>query len=948
MKKSFRYLSISYYLFLAGNNVFCTPCSSSSLFMQTNTDSSWQSQSYNAYQLLKDGKYELAEKEYENALRTFMIKNKKNDPIITGTLLNLGICKKNLLKWNDAISCYQQAVAICLGNKDTSNYLANAYNNLGNIFNQQGDYSKALIHFENALIIYQHLIEKSSTHPESYLGSEASVYNNLGLVNTKLKNYHDAEIQLLSSLSLKEEISKQDMYSPCLNLANLYAWRGELHSADHFYSEAIKNIEAYSPSNISQRITIFLSYGWFLIEKMNKLEEGLAFYKNALKLALSFRGLKHPETAWCYSNIGGYYVHVRDYTKALQYYQEALFALSPGSYSEDFMDNPPVEGNLSGQLMVLALKNKANVMLLLANSLGSDTMLEVGFECSMKALSLVELIRSYYQDEESKLILAENEAATYHLALLLAYRLYEKTHARKYLGLTFEIAERSKSAIQQSAVRNNEALQFGDVPDDLRKKDLFINQEITHLTELRLEAQNEKQVDTLLMNQYNAQIFNVMVQKDSLVQYLEKKYPAYYGLKYNTKVISLEELQNKLRNNQIFIEYAVADTFIIGLSVLKNDARIALFPNNEELRNNLDLFISAVEINNPGESLIIRYNNFVSSAHILYKQLMLPFSEQTARKEIIISPDAQLNLVPFELLLTSKADPDKEDFRNLPYLLFSNEVSYANTATLLFNPVRNSTRIKNRLLAFAPDYQAKSSATHASEIRRQYRDELHPIPGAREEVKKIRKMIGGKAFLGNEASEVNFKKYASNYDILHLAMHTYIDNEYPMLSKLIFSDIPEGLEDNLLNVSEIYNLQLKANMTVLSSCKSGYGKLSEGEGVISLARGFFYAGCPSIVMSLWEVEDHVSNNIMTSFYKYLKKGYRKQKAMALAKRKFLENAEPVKTLPYYWACYVVIGSTRSVFISIYLKYTIISILLIAVAFMTIKWGKESAIRRNIL
>ncbi len=197
--------------------------------------------------------------------------------------------------------------------------------------------------------------------------------------------------------------------------------------------------------------------------------------------------------------------------------------------------------------------------------------------------------------------------------------------------------------------------------------------------------------------------------------------------------------------------------------------------------------------------------------------------------------------------------------------------------------------------------------------RSRYRGNLKPLPFSREEVKNILELVGGSLRIDGEATERNFKRYAPGYNILHMAMHTLIDEINPMFSKLVFTQDNDTIEDGLLNTFEIYNLSLSANMAVLSSCKSGWGKFISGEGVLSLARGFLYAGVQSIVMTLWEIEDQSSAEVMTLFYKYLRRGQTKDEALRNAKLEFLENADMLKSHPYFWGGYIVIGDTSPVF-----------------------------------
>jgi CHAT domain-containing protein len=140
-----------------------------------------------------------------------------------------------------------------------------------------------------------------------------------------------------------------------------------------------------------------------------------------------------------------------------------------------------------------------------------------------------------------------------------------------------------------------------------------------------------------------------------------------------------------------------------------------------------------------------------------------------------------------------------------------------------------------------------------------------------------------------------------------------VDNEDPMFSKLAFQQMVDEKDDGFLNTYEIYNMRYNARMAVLSSCNTGYGKLMKGEGVMSLARGFMYAGCPSIVMTLWEVSDVSGADLMQDFYKHLKKGKSKAEALQQAKLDFLKNSNNLRANPYFWSTYVIIGDASPLY-----------------------------------
>jgi CHAT domain-containing protein len=207
---------------------------------------------------------------------------------------------------------------------------------------------------------------------------------------------------------------------------------------------------------------------------------------------------------------------------------------------------------------------------------------------------------------------------------------------------------------------------------------------------------------------------------------------------------------------------------------------------------------------------------------------------------------------------------------------------------------------------------------------------LFPLVGTIKEVQSINETVPSRVFINEKATEANFKKYASDYSVLHLAMHTIMRDDNPLNSLLAFTNVEEdSLEDNRLYAYEIYNLKLNAHMAVLSSCNSGLGEMKKGEGMMSLARGFIYAGCPSIIMTLWQVADKSSSELMTSFYKYLKRGRSKQEAMRLAKIDYLQKADDLTSNPYFWSGFVVLGDSSPIYNRSGLMYWAIVILAFA-------------------
>lgn len=170
--------------------------------------------------------------------------------------------------------------------------------------------------------------------------------------------------------------------------------------------------------------------------------------------------------------------------------------------------------------------------------------------------------------------------------------------------------------------------------------------------------------------------------------------------------------------------------------------------------------------------------------------------------------------------------------------------------------------------------------------------------------------MGGSLYLEEKATKQLFLKIAGSYNILHLATHASVDDENPLQSFIAFYPEDESLLSGYrLYTHELYNMRLDSvNLVVLSSCEAGNGRLVKGEGIISLARAFAYAGCPNIVTTLWKADDKAAADITSQMHRYLKKGYDKDEALRQAKLNYLQDPETRDLRdPYYWANFVFIG-----------------------------------------
>jgi CHAT domain-containing protein len=298
---------------------------------------------------------------------------------------------------------------------------------------------------------------------------------------------------------------------------------------------------------------------------------------------------------------------------------------------------------------------------------------------------------------------------------------------------------------------------------------------------------------------------------------------------------------------------------------------------------------------------------FSTLAYNLYQQLFEPLKINTPH--LIIIPDGALWQLNFDLLLSQK--PKKLDYRNFQYLIKDFTISYAYSAKLLKQDLRlQTTPTKNKCLAFSYNNPDDLSTGNYVAMRSFRNQNLGDLPGTRKEIKAVSSVVDGAYYYGTYANEKNFKAHAKDYSILHLALHGVIDNEDPMNSKLYFTQDKDTLEDNYLHAFELYNMELNADLAVLSACNTGSGKLAKGEGIMSLGRAFTYAGCKSLLLSQWEVSDAFTPTLMSSFYQHLNDGKPKAAALRAAKLEYLSKADNLTSNPYFWAPMVQLGDNR--------------------------------------
>ncbi len=842
------------------------------------------------------------------------------------SLINKGIQFKSLQNYEKAIDAYKLAEKIIINERgEESTSLGAVYTNLGVIYSLKGDHNQALQYQKNAL----RLLRKDSIKLNSTF--QITKYN---LIEVQLKlGYNKLAIEF--GRSNINTIDNPRLKARMFDLiAQAYRNENKPDLSEKYYLEAIQSwISLYGDSNI-ELASEYLAYSTLLISQ-KKFEKALIFSSKAKAIALKFYGEKGPEYAEVQANFGDYYYlknaeafQIEDFRNqrkknlkdAIQYYQSAIVALVDSFSNQNPLVDPELNHVISEIQLVEGFKKKALAMEKLADIYLSEFDFNNAvkyFNASLSSISnaiqLIHRLQIGFENEESKFFLSQNQSATFSDAMQICYKLYKQTKQQQYLERAFELSERSKSSNLLASVKDLKAKEFGGIPDSLLVKESIYKSNIDNYTQMLFEESHNQKPDSQKINTYNAKIFKFTEAYNKLIDSFEKLYPTYYSFKYENKVVGIDEVQSRLSKKQALIEYFInepEDTTSKGelyrFVITKDSVCFSVenfdptfVDNIQQLR---DFLVSPNYLYTKKKDFV----NYSLSSYSLYEKLIAPFASKLYGKDLTIIPHDKLSYIPFDALISELPDTSVMNFRNLKYLVRDFAINYSYSATLLYDFSEKKKSGSRSVLAFSPTYNPDKPYIDPETSAQRF---LSPLPAARDEVLGISRLIKTSSFIDRQAQEKIFKEKASGFDVLHLAMHTIINDSLPMFSKLVFST-PEkdSQEDGFLNTYEVYNMKLNARLAVLSACETGIGKLQKGEGVMSMARSFIYAGCPSIVMTLWQVEDKSGAQIMEDFYYFISKGKRKDVAMRMAKLKHLEASDPLTSHPHYWLAYVNIGN----------------------------------------
>jgi len=847
------------------------------------------------------GNYEKAEQYFLRSVKVFKEVLRPDDPKLASSYLNMGRFYQLIRNDSKAIE-YMKLAENFFSTQNQSNSVTagSLFLNMGVFYIYTAEYEKAQSYLDKSLEI---LSAKAPGNLENLL----TIYLNMGFIAEKRGDFAAARMYYTKGYSIGDKLSNS--VKVLRGLASVSYSMYDKQSTDKYYKEALKkSIEMYGEDHPETALT-YLKYGDFLSITENK--SALLFLNKSLNVYKKVFGQVNIDVSTAYFYLGSYYFRTKKYSQAIEYFQLSLTSGFQGFSSKTFNDNPSISKENLNENLLNPLIAKAKALFLLYKSNPSKLeYLKGSAESFSLSLKLIEMLRSTYQNEDSKLFISENEKNTFSNALLTQVELFKKTQSMDALEQAFSLSEKGKSAVLLSHLRDKEAKNIGRIPEDLKTQDASLKSEIFFYNKQIHDQKLSAKPDEEKIKQWNSKLFDLGQKQEKLIKTIEKDYPAYFNLKYDNTVVSINEIQKKLSPKQAVVEYTYTDSTLYTFVVTSTKKQLITSELDSSFFNAIRLLreqLSGKHYNNYTKA---DYTAFTVASYDLYHKLLFPVESIITGKELIIIPDGELGYLSFDVLLTSMPDTSKIGYKKLPYLIRKSALNYAPSATTFFNDLKlKSTKNNGKVLAYGPNYRADNTVLdQKDEAGKPLRNVLTDLDNTQDEINSLKNFFNIKAFLDEKATEKSFKKNASDYKVLHLAMHTIINNENPLYSKLVFFK-PKGdtTEDGMLNASELINMELHAEMAVLSACNTGSGKMQKGEGIMSLSRDFFYAGVPGIVMTAWAVEDRTGKKLMEYFYKNIALGKPRNEALQLAKLEYLDNCDKLTSHPHYWAAYMNVG-----------------------------------------
>ncbi len=808
------------------------------------------------------------------------------------------------------------------------------------------DYSNAESYFYEYYSLLKDLPVESLTTVE--IDMMSAIFSYLGLTHHHMAKYEEAEFYFQKDLAwvATYQDSIPEWQSVSFNtkklLSQTYEAKGRLAAANSllveavdFYQEKVNN-PRHKNNYLSSLILLaenFLEQKNYK-ETISTLNEGLAdfkaentfqkemfavlgdaylgmkdfdyaerYYHKSLKAYKAYRENKpHKDIAASYGKLAQLSLEKGEFLKALEMLGFAFDNSGLEVTSDSYHINPDPNKVFSKLQFLDLLEIKLRALEGLFKKSNKPDYLQSLLQTNQNLLETFQLLKMEFESKADKQFLTDKAYPIFERMLATTFLAYQKAASGKILQLALDITETNKDFILLEALRNAHATKFGGVPKEILEKESQLRVQISQLEKNQFESGTSQK--------FSNQLFNAKERYYSFLDSLKFAYPKYHSLKYGAEPILLTDLKKEIQKvDQGIISYTVVKDGLFVLVFSSAETQFLKIPFSSSEREKVSQLYRL--ISQPG--LGQEQKEIEQLATLLYEPLLSDVLNSLETTNLTIVRDDILHYLPFDLLI-----------RDGQYLLETKNIVYANSITTWAELKNRPSADENKLLAIAPSFN-----TPAEEEERQFGKLLYND----DEIRAINAHFPLDSLMADNATLTNFRESVANYKMVHLATHASANDAYPDYSYLAFSENNKS-ENNVLYIRDLYETNLKAELVTLSACQTGIGSLKKGQGMLSLSKGFHYAGAKALVHTQWKINDKSSVQLMDSFYKFLSEGATKSEALRKAKLAYLQNTDDsLLKHPYYWAAYAVSGNNAPV--STDSSFWYVTLIVVLVSFFSI-------------
>ena len=836
-----------------------------------------------------------------------------------------------LRKFDACVFHYEKSINLIKQTNDTSQ-LANAYTYLANAYRLLGAHQKAYYAIHNSIPFLQEPQKQKEL---------AAAYSTLGTISLQLTNLEEAVQFFEQSLRIRNTVNDDyNLANSLINLGMAYYYLKDYQQARAYFFKAQKVIDKNSFIEISAYTHDNLGRVYLALQQK---DSALYHYRKALQIRQSIARPPHPNLADVHTELAKTYLSLEEYKQVENHIQESTYALGVLE-KDDFLSIykiPPGNASISGEEYLDLMRLKGDY---LSTAFDDTTAWKAGLQHYETGIQF--LLRSYVfarELDQSKLAWLTSYRPMFESAIALAHRLYEATHHISYIERAFALVEQNKALLLRQSLRESLAKASVSLPDSLMATEQSLRQAISQ-TETDL-LKIDKTQDSTQYWQLKTALTQVREQYFQWVEKVEAAYPEYYTLKYDIHTISLKEIQQQLPSNTLMVNYFLGEKYLYGFGVRPDTIICNKYALPADWHIRLQTYYRALtDYNYLIDSSEVVQHIIAKQGYEFYQTLVSPFLENPKEniKKFIVVPDGALNLLPFSVLLTDR--PQALHYGTFPYLLKKLSVQYTYSANLYFQSIPEHLQSDKPydFGGFSADYRVNDPKDTTKYL---------PLPGAQQLVEEAANLMGGNAW--KNTTKATFLTFAPQCKIVHFGGHAIAGNTNLANNCLVFHADPP--QERYLYLPEIYNLDLHGtDLVVLSGCNTGIGEIKSGEGLISVARAFQYAGTQNLLLALNVISDAETRQLLQSFYTHLDDDFSIEESLRRAKLEYLEdhNDDPLLSHPLYWASIITFGRggamTEDALLYESSIFPLAVVTIVLLAFLLIWFFREKTVVKKVL